>query len=93
MRGKRKGPLRLEKERPAYKTLARAVLTPRFYEYLERHVRSGPDADEVPAIQALARDGALYGILLKGRGFDAGFPEGYAAAIRCWARLRSQPTK
>jgi UTP--glucose-1-phosphate uridylyltransferase len=93
LHGKRSGHLKMTKRGPMYKTLARAVLTPRFYDYLETYVKRGPDADEVPALQALANAGELFGILLKGRGFDAGNPRGYAAAVTYWARRQRQPTK
>lgn len=93
LRGKRKGMLSLPGGSPSYRTFARAVLTRGFFECLDRHTKRAPDADEVPALQALADSGELYGVLLKGRGFDAGNPAGYAAAVRSWARRRTHPTK
>lgn len=91
LHGKRKGALRIRGGKAAYKAFARAVLLPHFFDHLERTATGRRDADEVPALQALARDHGLHGILLKGRGFDAGNPDGYAAAIEFWDR--SQPTK
>jgi UTP--glucose-1-phosphate uridylyltransferase len=93
LHGKKKGPLRVKDTRPVYKTLARAVLTPHFFEYLQTNVKKDDEADEVPALQALVKRRELYGILLKGRGFDAGNPDGYAAAVEYWAHIGRQPTK
>jgi len=90
MRPKKKGPLRIRAT--AYKTFARAVLLPHFFDRLEATcTRAG--GDEVPALQSLVRTGDLYGVLLKGRGFDAGNPAGYAAAVSFWSRRAVQPTK
>jgi UTP--glucose-1-phosphate uridylyltransferase len=93
---KRLGPLRVGSAGAVYKTFARAVLGPAFFEDLERSSRGRAGADEVPALQRIVRRGGLYGTLLEGRGFDAGNPRGYAAAVECWARRatrRAHPTK
>lgn len=95
LHGKRRGPLRFGAAGTVHKTFARAVLGPAFFEYLERAVRKKADADEVPALQRIVRGRGLYGVLLEGRGFDAGIPRGYAAAIEFWARRTArgaQPT-
>lgn len=68
-------------------------LTPRLFKCLEINVKKERDADETAALPALVKRRGLYGVLLKGRGFDAGNPDGYAAAVEHWARFRRQPTK
>jgi UTP-glucose-1-phosphate uridylyltransferase len=96
LHGKRNGALKIPGGGPAYKTFARAVLKPHFFDYLKELATGRPDADEVPALQAVIKIHGLHGILMKGRGFDAGGPDGYAAAVEFWARRRTrmrQPTK
>jgi UTP--glucose-1-phosphate uridylyltransferase len=96
LHGKRKGALRIAEGRVAYKTFARAVLRPSFFDYLERTAAGRIGSDEVPALQMMVRDRGLDGKVLSGRGFDAGAPRGYAAAIEYWSRRVSQrghPTK
>ncbi len=96
LHGKRPGALRVPAGKTAYKTFARAVLRPSFFDYLEATAAGRTGSDEVPALQRLVRDRGLDGRLLTGRGFDAGTPRGYAAAITHWARRVSgetHPTK
>jgi UTP--glucose-1-phosphate uridylyltransferase len=93
---KRTGPLRIAAGPAVYKTFARAVIGPAFFEDLERSALERAGADEVPALQQIVRRRGLYGTLLDGRGFDAGNPLGYAAAVEYWARLATRsahPTK
>ncbi len=96
LHGKRAGALRVPAGKTAYKTFARAVLSSRFFDYLEATAAGRRGSDEVPALQGLVRDHGLDGRLLIGLGFDAGTPRGYAAAITHWARRVSgeiHPTK
>jgi UTP--glucose-1-phosphate uridylyltransferase len=83
---KKTGPLRTGAAGAVYKTFARAVLGPAFFDFLQRSARGRAGADEVPALKELVRRRGLYGTPLDGRGFDAGNPKGYAAAVECWAR-------
>ena len=83
---KRKGSLRLEDEAPGYKTFARTVLLPHFFDYLLESKRRTPGSDEVAALQKILKRHGFSGVLLRGRGFDAGNAAGYAAALAYWAR-------
>lgn len=83
---KRKGSLRLRGADFLYKTFARTVLLPHFFDYLLESKRRNPGSDEVSALQKILRRHGFSGVLLRGRGFDAGNPTGYAAAISYWAR-------
>ena len=87
---KRRGTLRLIKGVSAYKTFARTVLLPHFFDYLEDASKRRRGGDEVPALQAIIKHDGLSGVLLRGRGFDAGNPAGYGAAVAYWA---TRPTE
>jgi UTP--glucose-1-phosphate uridylyltransferase len=82
---KRKGSLRIGPHRAVYKTFARTVLLPHFFDYLEDSARRDPACDETRALQIIVKRHGLSGIPLRGRGFDAGNPAGYAAAQAYWA--------
>jgi UTP--glucose-1-phosphate uridylyltransferase len=85
LHSKRKGSLRLGGATFAHKTFARTVLLPHFFDYLRESEKRDPRSDEVPALQKILRRHGFGGVLLKGRGFDAGNPAGYAAALAYWA--------
>lgn len=87
---KREGTLRLKSGFSAYKTFARTVLLPHFFEYLRDSMKRGRPTDEVPALQTIVKRHGFSAVLLKGRGFDAGNPAGFAAAVTYWARRESR---
>jgi UTP-glucose-1-phosphate uridylyltransferase len=86
LHSKRKGTLRFRTGVSAHKTFARAILHPHFFQYLRESMRPGHGGDEVPALQTIVKRHGFSGVLLRGRGFDAGNPGGLAAAIAYWAR-------
>jgi UTP-glucose-1-phosphate uridylyltransferase len=85
---KRPGRLVIDDDPPAtiLRAVGRYVLGPHFFDLLEatRRTRAteggAHELDEVPAVQALARDGDLLGALLPMPLFDVGYPAGLLAA-------------
>lgn len=75
------GPLDLGNRRQALKGFPRYIYHPHVFEYIDgtRGMSDG-ELDDVPVLQAMIGDGALFGTLLNGTGFDAGNLDGYWAA-------------
>ena len=73
------GPLVIKKDEQILKAVARWILGPHFFSYLERTKGEG-EWDDAPALQLLCRERKVLGGILEGRGFDVGNPVGYQAA-------------
>jgi UTP--glucose-1-phosphate uridylyltransferase len=59
------------------------IYLPQFFDFVEEwRPRLEGEVDDVPLLQALARQGRLLAVELTGTGFDAGNPEGFQAAVR-----------
>jgi len=72
-----------QKEEWGLRTFARYILKPEFFDYilwLRKRVQPGEEVDDVPILQRLAKEGKLIGVILKGKGFDAGNLRGYFRA-------------
>ena len=70
---------------PLVKTVARAILLPRFFDVLDQ-IRGGirGEVDDGPVFREIIRRDCLMGHLVDGHVFDCGNPRGYAAA-NAWA--------
>jgi len=67
-----------------FKAVGRAVYSSDFFEsYRLTDYPDGAEHDDVPVLQTLVRYGKIDGCILESTGFDAGNPEGFAAA-RYW---------
>jgi len=76
---KKPGYFTMRGKRSVLRGNGRVIVPASFFDLIEeerKNVRSG-ELDDVPIWQKLAREGALYGCLMKGRGFDTGNPIGY----------------
>jgi UTP--glucose-1-phosphate uridylyltransferase len=81
------GPLILNDNERLLKAVPRWILGPYFFEYLERTRAHHGEWDDTPALQMLCKEREVLGLILDGRGFDAGNPIGYEAAVACAAQL------
>ena len=63
------------------KSFGGGIYLPHFFDYIEqlREQASG-EVDDVPVVQAIAREKGLLTVKLDGNGFDVGNPQGYWAA-------------
>jgi UTP-glucose-1-phosphate uridylyltransferase len=78
---KKREPAEVQPGTTVLKGFGCGVFQPRFFDLIEEwRPRLTGEWDEVPVLQALAREGRLLGVELVGRGFDAGNPEGFRAA-------------
>jgi UTP--glucose-1-phosphate uridylyltransferase len=85
--GKGTGPLILSEEEQVLKAVPRWIIGPHFFEYLERTKAHQGEWDDAPALQMLCKAREVLGLILDGRGFDAGNPVGYEAAEAYAAQL------
>jgi len=70
---------------PPFRTTGRSVYSRDFFTaYRETRFHNTHERDNTPVLQRLAAERKLDGCILSGACFDAGIPEGYAAARR-WA--------
>jgi UTP--glucose-1-phosphate uridylyltransferase len=74
------GALTLGEEEVAIKAVARWILGPHFFAYLERAKALDGEWDDTPALQMLCTERKVMGKVLEGHGFDVGNPVGYAQA-------------
>lgn len=74
------GPLILKEDEGVFKAIARWILGPHVFEYVERTKVSQGEWDDTPALQLLCAEKEVWGRVLEGRGFDVGNPVGYEAA-------------
>jgi UTP--glucose-1-phosphate uridylyltransferase len=66
------------------------IYLPQFFDLVDEwRPRLEGEVDDVPLLQALARQGRLLAVELTGTGFDAGNPEGFQAAARFAATKES----
>ena len=84
--GKTPDPLIVKEGEKVFKAVARWILEPHFFSYLERTKGKG-EWDDTPALQMLCREKEVLGKVLEGRGFDVGTPVGYQAATVFAANL------
>ena len=68
-------------ERPALRWFGRSILTPAFFDEMERALfLPGEERDDVPVVQRLAAGAGILGVPLARSGFDAGNETGLALA-------------
>ena len=78
---KRREPVEWQGGTNVLKGFGCGIYLPHFFDLIEEwRPRLMGEVDDVPILQALAREGRLLGVELVGRGFDAGNPEGFRAA-------------
>jgi UTP--glucose-1-phosphate uridylyltransferase len=80
------GPLPLRGDEKILKAIARWIIGPHFFSYLERTKGKG-EWDDTPALQLICKEKKALGKILDGRGFDVGNPVGYEAATAFAAQL------
>ena len=85
--GKTPDPLIVKEGERVLKAVARWILGPYFFEFLERARVPHDEWDDTPALQMLCREKEVVGKILEGRGFDVGNPLGYQAAEAFTAQL------
>jgi UTP--glucose-1-phosphate uridylyltransferase len=65
----------------ALKSFGGGIYLPHFFDYIEQlREQNGGEVDDIPVVQAIAREKGLLAVHLDGNGFDAGNPQGYWAA-------------
>jgi UTP--glucose-1-phosphate uridylyltransferase len=80
-------PISLRENEKILKAVARWIIGPHFFSYLERTKEKG-EWDDTPALQLICKEKKALGRILDGRGFDVGNPIGYEAA-EAFATFRS----
>lgn len=78
--GKQSGSVMVEPGGHVFKVVPRWIVGPHFFDYLERTKSSRGEWDDTPAYQLLCADRMVLGVMLEGKGFDVGNPEGYRRA-------------
>jgi UTP--glucose-1-phosphate uridylyltransferase len=73
------GSLSIREDKKILKAVARWIIGPHFFSYLERTKEKG-EWDDTPAFQLICKEKKVLGKILDGRGFDVGNPAGYEAA-------------
>ncbi|RKY87674.1 hypothetical protein DRQ09_04095 [candidate division KSB1 bacterium] len=65
-----------------YKICGRYIFKSDFFKYYEemKHLYSHQEFDDLPILRKMIKDDTLMGVLIEGRYFDAGNPEGYLVA-------------
>jgi UTP--glucose-1-phosphate uridylyltransferase len=78
---KRKDSFDLAAGRTVLKSFGGGIYLPHFFDYIEQVRPHAPDeVDDVPVLQAIAKEKGLLTVVLGGRAFDVGNPNGYWAA-------------
>jgi UTP--glucose-1-phosphate uridylyltransferase len=80
-------PISLREDEKILKAVARWIIGPHFFSYLEKTKEKG-EWDDTPALQLICKEKKALGRILDGRGFDVGNPIGYEAA-EAFATFRS----
>jgi UTP-glucose-1-phosphate uridylyltransferase len=63
------------------KNFGGSIYLPHFFDFVEQHrPHAGEELDDVPVVQAIAREKDLLAVVLEGNGFDVGNPDGYWGA-------------
>jgi UTP--glucose-1-phosphate uridylyltransferase len=87
------GTLTLGEGEVVFKAVARWILGPYFFAYLERTKALDGEWDDTPALQMLCTERKVMGKILTGKGFDVGNPVGYAQAQTFAAELDARGKK
>jgi len=70
-----------ESAKDRLKSFGGGIYLPHFFDYVERiRPLAEGEVDDVPVVQAIAREKGLLAVELSGKGFDVGNPAGYWAA-------------
>jgi UTP--glucose-1-phosphate uridylyltransferase len=80
-------PISLREDEKILKAVARWIIGPHFFSYLEK-TKEKDEWDDTPALQLICKEKKALGKILDGRGFDVGNPVGYEAA-ETFATFRS----
>jgi len=66
------------------RTFPRHIFTRELFEYIDRlRGKTEGEFDDVPVLQEMVREGKILGVLVRGKAFDVGSPEGYRHAESC----------
>jgi UTP--glucose-1-phosphate uridylyltransferase len=78
---KSRDPLHIAPGSSLLKNFGGSIFLPHFFDLVEQcRPHAEDELDDVPVIQAIARDKGLLAVVLEGNGFDVGNPDGYWAA-------------
>jgi UTP--glucose-1-phosphate uridylyltransferase len=78
---KQRGQLEAPASTGCLKCFGGGIYLPHYFDFIERlRPRAAGEVDDVPVVQAIIREKGLLAVVLEGKGFDVGNPEGYRAA-------------
>ncbi|MFQ5692172.1 MAG: sugar phosphate nucleotidyltransferase [Nitrospinota bacterium] len=80
---KRPGLLHVPAGETRLRAFPRSVFLPHYFDFVDgvrEDLRPGEELDDVPVLQRMVEEVGVTGLALKGRGWDAGTPEGLARA-------------
>ncbi len=78
---KTRDPLRIPAETSVLKSFGGSIHLPHFFDFIEKcRPHADDELDDVPVVQAIAKEKGLLTVVLEGNGFDVGNPDGYWGA-------------